>query len=146
MPSPALDAALADIDTVFNGFAGSHGSGCLLCHAPEKTAYLRTPYTHVPLDVLQRYLFEVHDHFDDHTSAMRRLVPQAARAVADGALGMIGYGAHGLTRLDWRSRPAEQAAAIDASSRPGGRTAPRRPSRHTTSTTSSTPASRSPGP
>jgi hypothetical protein len=95
MPSSALDAALADIDTVFNGFAGSHGSGCLLCHAPEKTAYLRTPYTHVPLDVLQRYLFEVHDHFDDHTFAMRRLVPQAARAVADGALGMIGYGAHG---------------------------------------------------
>jgi hypothetical protein len=86
-PSPALDAALADIDTVFNGFAGSHGSGCPLCHAPEKTTYLRAPYTHVPLDVLQRYLFEVHDHFDDRTSAMRRLVPQAARAVADDAPG-----------------------------------------------------------
>ncbi|WP_260326487.1 hypothetical protein [Streptomyces sp. TLI_185] len=45
---------------------------------------------------------------------MRRLLPQAARAVADGSLGVIGYGAHGLTRVDWRSWPAEQAAAVEA--------------------------------
>ncbi|MFF4358160.1 hypothetical protein [Streptomyces sp. NPDC001604] len=45
---------------------------------------------------------------------MRRLLPQAARAMADGSLDTIGYGAHGLSRLDWRSWPAEQAAAIEA--------------------------------
>ncbi|WP_246203397.1 hypothetical protein [Streptomyces tailanensis] len=59
MRSPALAAALADIDTVFNGFASPGETGCRLCHAPEETAYLRTPYTRVPPDVLDRYLYEV---------------------------------------------------------------------------------------
>jgi hypothetical protein len=114
MPSPALEAALADIDTVFDGFANPHETGCGYCHAPEETAYLRTPSVPVPTDVVGYYLFEVPDHFDDHATAMRRLLPPAARAMADGTLGSIGYGAHGLSRLDWRSWPAEQAAAIDA--------------------------------
>ncbi|MGW1748669.1 hypothetical protein ACWCRD_24275 [Streptomyces sp. NPDC002092] len=70
--------------------------------------------------MVQYYLFEVPDlpqrgtPIDDHAAAMRRLLPQAARATADGSLDAIGYGAHGLTRLDWRSWPAEQAAAIEA--------------------------------
>ncbi|MEU0004784.1 hypothetical protein ABZ079_10905 [Streptomyces sp. NPDC006314] len=114
MSSTALDAALADIDTVFNGFASPQETGCGYCHAPEETAYLRTPHVRVPTDVVQYYLFEVPDHFDDHAAAMRRLLPQAARAMAEGTLGAIGYGAHGLSRVDWRSWPAEQAAAIDA--------------------------------
>ncbi|MEU6260110.1 hypothetical protein [Streptomyces sp. NPDC047043] len=113
MFSPALDAALADIDTVFSGFASPDETGCGYCHAPEETAYLRTPHVHVPVDVVRYYLFEVADHFDDHAAAMRRLLPQAARAMADGTLGSIGYGAHGLSRVDWRSWPAEQAAAIE---------------------------------
>ncbi|MGW2720718.1 hypothetical protein [Streptomyces sp. NPDC001492] len=114
MSSAALDAALADIDTVFDGFASFDETGCSFCHAPEETAYLRTPHVRIPLDVVQYYLFEVSDHFDDHPAAMRRLLPQAARAMADGSLGTIGYGAHGLTRVDWRSWPADQAAAIEA--------------------------------
>lgn len=114
MASAALDAALADIDTVFNGFASPQETGCGFCHAPEETAFLRTPYTRVPLDVVRYYLFEVPDHFDDHPAAMRRLLPQAARAMAEGTLGTIGYGAHGLSRVDWRSWPPRQAAAIEA--------------------------------
>jgi len=114
MLSTALDAALADIDTVFNGFASPHETGCGFCHAPEETALLRTPYTRVPLDVVRYYLFEVPDHFDDHPAVMRRLLPQAARAMADGTLGSIGYGPHGLSRVDWRSWPPRQAAAIEA--------------------------------
>ncbi|NUQ98917.1 MAG: hypothetical protein HOY79_20935 [Streptomyces sp.] len=114
MFSAALDAALADIDTVFDGFASFDETGCGHCHVPEETAYLRTPNVRIPENVVQYYLFEVPDHFDDHAAAMRRLLPQAARAMADGSLDAIGYGAHGLTRLDWRSWPAEQAAAIEA--------------------------------
>ena len=114
MSSAALDAALADIDTVFNGFANPGETGCGYCHAPEETAYLRTPNVPIPVDVVRYYLFEVPDHFDDHPTAMRRLLPQAARAMADGSLRSIGYGPHGLTRADWRSWPAEQAAAIEA--------------------------------
>ncbi|MDO0916132.1 hypothetical protein QQM39_36490 [Streptomyces sp. DT2A-34] len=45
---------------------------------------------------------------------MRRLLPQGARAPADGTLGAIGFGAHGLSRVDRRSWPAEQVAAIEA--------------------------------
>lgn len=114
LSSAALATALADIDTVFNGFAGLDEVGCGFCHAPEETAYLRTPYVDVPVDVVQYYLFEVDGHFTDHAASMRRLLPQAARAMADGTLGAIGYGAHGWSRMDWRSWPAEQAAAIDA--------------------------------
>jgi len=113
MSSPALDAALADIDTVFNGFASPDETGCGFCHVPEETAYLRTPYTRVPLDVVQYYLFEVPNHFDDHPAAMRRLLPQAARAMAEGTLDAIGYGPHGLGRVGWRAWPTEQAAAIE---------------------------------
>ncbi|MFI9546174.1 hypothetical protein ACIHAR_19990 [Streptomyces sp. NPDC052016] len=112
MPSPALATALADIDTVFNGFASPRETPCPVCHVFEETAYLRTPYVRVPLDVVQYYLFEVPGHFDDHEAAMRRLLPQAARAMADGALDAIGYLGHGWSRVDWRSWPAEQAAAI----------------------------------
>ncbi|MEW1832013.1 hypothetical protein [Streptomyces sp. NPDC088196] len=114
MVSAALDAALADIDTVFSGFASPDETGCGSCHVPEETAYLRTPFTRVPLDVVQYYLFEVPDHFDDHPAAMRRLLPQGARAMAEGTLGSIGYGAQGLSRVDWRSWPAEQVTAIEA--------------------------------
>lgn len=114
MSSAALDTALADIDTVFRGFTSPTETGCGYCHAPEETAYLRTPDVQMPVDVVRYYLFEVPDHFDDHAAAMRRLLPQGARAMADGALGVIGYGAHGLSRVDWRSWPAEQAAAIEA--------------------------------
>jgi hypothetical protein len=113
MTSPALDAALADIETVFSGFASPGETGCGLCHAPEETAYLRTPHTRVPLDVVRYYLFEVPDHFDDHAAVMRRLLPQAARALAEGTLDAIGYGAPGLSRVDWRSWPTEQAAAVE---------------------------------
>ncbi len=67
----------------------------------------------VPTDVVQYYLYEVPDHFDDHATAMRRLLPQAARALAEGSLGAIGHGAIGLSRVDWRSWPAAQAAALD---------------------------------
>lgn len=120
MPSAALDAALADIDTVFDGFASFDETGCSYCHAPEETAYLRTPHVRIPLDVVQYYLFEVPDlpqrgtPIDDHAVAMRRLLPQAARAMADGSFGAIGYLGNGLSRVDWRSWPAERATAIEA--------------------------------
>lgn len=114
MTSPALDAALADIDTLFNGFASPHETGCGRCHLPEETAFLRTPYTHVPLDVVQMYVFEVAGHFDDHAAAMRRLLPQGARALADGRLEGVGWGTHGLSLVDWRSWPAEQVTAVEA--------------------------------
>ncbi|MEU1516547.1 hypothetical protein ABZ490_31145 [Streptomyces sp. NPDC005811] len=114
MPSTALAAALADIDTVFNGFASPHETGCALCHLPEETTYLRTPYTRVPPDVLRMYVFEGPGHFDDHAASMRRLLPQTAHAIADGTLDGIGWGVPGLARVAWRTWPAEQAAAIEA--------------------------------
>ncbi|MEU2287807.1 hypothetical protein ABZ614_38885 [Streptomyces sp. NPDC013178] len=113
MSSAALDTALAAVDTVFSGFTSPAETGCGYCHAPEETAYLRTPDVRMPVDVVQYYLFEVSDHFDDHAAVMRRLLPQGARAMADGTLGAIGYGAHGLSRVEWRSWPAEQVTAIE---------------------------------
>jgi hypothetical protein len=111
MFSPALDAALADIDTVFNGFASPTETGCERCFLPEETAYLRTPYTRVPADLLHRFVYKVPDHFEDHAAVMRRLMPQTARAMADGSLS-VGWWGHGLTRVDWRSWPTDQADAI----------------------------------
>ncbi|MDX3583660.1 hypothetical protein [Streptomyces europaeiscabiei] len=115
MFSAALEAALADIDTIFDGFSSPNETGCGRCHLPEETAYLRTPYTRVPPDVLERFLFEVRDHFDDHPAAMRRLLPQGARALADGTLAArVGWEPLGLSEVDWRRWPAEQAAAVEA--------------------------------
>jgi hypothetical protein len=113
MHSPALQAALADIDTLFNGFASPTEIGCERCFHPDETAYLRTPYTRVPGALLERFVFKTPGHFEDHAAVMRRLLPQTARAMADGSLD-VGRWGHGLTRLDWRSWPAEQADAIHA--------------------------------
>lgn len=114
MTSPALAAALADIDTVFNGFASPTETGCERCYGPEETAYLRTPYTRVPADLVRRFVFESPDHFEDHAAVMRRLLPQTAHAMADGGLDGIGWGRHGLSRVDWRAWPAQQAGAVEA--------------------------------
>ncbi|MCL8012312.1 hypothetical protein [Streptomyces sp. AS02] len=114
MSSPSLDTALADIDTVFNGFASPTETGCERCFLPEETAYLRTPYTRVPADLVGRFVFKVPGHFQDHAAVMRRLLPQAAHAMAEGTLDRIGWGHHGWSRVDWRAWPAEQAAAVEA--------------------------------
>lgn len=114
MPSAALDAALADVETVFNGFASPGETGCERCFGPEETAYLRTPYRRVPDELLARFVFKDPRHFDDHAAVLRRLLPQTARAMADGTLDGIGWGWHGLARADWRAWPAEQAAAVEA--------------------------------
>ncbi|GHI08880.1 hypothetical protein AQI88_11580 [Streptomyces cellostaticus] len=115
MPTPALAAALADIGTVFNGFASPAETGCERCFAPEETAFLRTPYTRLPTGLLRRFVYKVPDHFEDHAAVMRRLLPQCAQAMADGSLGGIGYhGYHGLSRVDWRSWPTEQASAVES--------------------------------
>ncbi|MFE2888202.1 hypothetical protein [Streptomyces sp. NPDC059272] len=112
--SPALTAALADIDTVFNGFASPGETGCDRCFGPEETAFLRTPYTRVPGELVGRFVFKDPAHFADHAAVLRRLLPQTARAMAEGELDGIGWGAHGLSRADWRSWPADQGAAIEA--------------------------------
>jgi hypothetical protein len=114
MRTPALDAALADIGTIFNGFSSPHETGCELCFGPEETAYLRTPYTRVPLELVGRFVFKHPLHFEDHAAVMRRLLPQCARAMADGSLDGVGWWHHGLSRVDWRSWPRKQAAAVEA--------------------------------
>ncbi|MEU8846850.1 hypothetical protein AB0C70_11575 [Streptomyces sp. NPDC048564] len=108
----SLSPALADIDTVFNGFASPTETGCGRCFDPEETAYLRTPYTRVPADLLRRFVHKSPDHFEDHAAVMRRLLPQCARAMADGSLDVLWWG-HGLSRVDWRSWPTAQADALD---------------------------------
>jgi hypothetical protein len=114
MTSKALDVALADIDTVFNGFASFTETGCERCYLPEETAYLRTPDTRVPPDLVRRFVFESPGHFEDHAAVMHRLLPQTAHAMADGSLDGVGWGAHGLSRVDWLAWPPEQAAAVEA--------------------------------
>ncbi|MDX3783295.1 hypothetical protein [Streptomyces europaeiscabiei] len=69
----------------------------------------------MPQDVLERYLVEVRDHFDDHPAALRRLLPQGARALADGTPAVRGgWEPLGLSEVDRRRWPAEQAAAVEA--------------------------------
>ncbi|MFR9792043.1 hypothetical protein ACL07V_25840 [Streptomyces sp. MB22_4] len=114
MPTPALIRALADIDTVFGGWTSPAETGCERCFAPEDTAWLRTPRARLPLDLLRRFVHKAPDHFADHAAVMRRLLPQCAHAMADGTLGDVGWAPHGLSRVDWRSWPAEQAAAVEA--------------------------------
>ncbi|WP_327730452.1 hypothetical protein OG250_35390 [Streptomyces sp. NBC_00487] len=113
MCSPALDAALADIDHVFAGFASPTETGCDRCFSPEAVALLRVPHVPLPRDELHTFVHKVRDHYEDHDAVMRRLLPQTARAMADGGFD-IGSGRHGLSRTDWRTWPAEQAAAIEA--------------------------------
>ncbi|MER7568199.1 hypothetical protein ABTZ93_35355 [Streptomyces sp. NPDC097941] len=59
-------------------------------------------------------VFEGPGHFEDHAAVMRRLLPQTAHAMADGSLRGIGWSEHGLSRVDWRAWPPQQAAAVEA--------------------------------
>jgi hypothetical protein len=113
MRATALAAALADIDTVFDGFASPGETACSVCDLPEEVAYLRTPYVRIPVDVVRQYTFQVSGHFDDQNAAMRRLLPQGARALVAGEMGPLGLGFHGLAVVDWRAWPAEQSAAVE---------------------------------
>ncbi|MGW0423657.1 hypothetical protein [Streptomyces sp. NPDC003015] len=114
MHSTALETALADIDTVFNGFASPGETVCSVCDIPEEVAYLRTPYVRMPVDVVRQYTFQVSGHFDDQAATMRRLLPQGARALVLGQMEPLGLGYHGLAVVDWRNWPAEQSAAVEA--------------------------------
>ncbi|MEU0027616.1 hypothetical protein [Streptomyces sp. NPDC006335] len=114
MHATALETALADIDTVFNGFASPGETACSVCDLPEEVAYLRTPYVRIPVDVVRQYTFQVSNHFDDQDAAMRRLLPQGARALVAGEMEPLGLGFHGLAVVDWRAWPAEQSAAVEA--------------------------------
>jgi hypothetical protein len=111
--STALAAALADMDTVFNGFAGPDGTGRERCFRPEETAYPRTSYTRAPLDVLRRFFFEAPGHFDDHAAVVRRPLPQTAHALVDGAPEGVGWAVPGLARVAWRAWPPRQAATVE---------------------------------
>jgi hypothetical protein len=111
-PSAALIAALAEIDAVFDGCTSPHEAGCTFCHLPCEIALLRTPRTQLPDGLLFSFMHKEPGHFTDHDAVLRRLLPQAARAMVDGSMPTM-YG-HGLTRTKWRAWPREQAAAIDA--------------------------------
>ncbi|MER8030373.1 hypothetical protein ABTZ78_15585 [Streptomyces bauhiniae] len=114
MHSPELTAALAEIDAAFNGEASRAESGCARrCCTAEDAAYLRTPHTRVPAELLNRFLYKSPQHFADHGAAMRRLMPQAAHALADGTLEDAGWGPLGLSRADWQSWPHRQARAVE---------------------------------
>ncbi|WP_405887593.1 hypothetical protein OG762_08960 [Streptomyces sp. NBC_01136] len=122
MTSTALDAALADIDTVFNGFASPNEVGCGRCHLPEEIAFLRTPYTRVPPDVLRMFVFEVPGHFDDHAALMRRLLPQGARP----RCGQRPKGARGTARSATDSpRPTTHPQLPYPAAHPSGALTPR---------------------
>ncbi|MFJ6845775.1 hypothetical protein ACIQRE_24260 [Streptomyces griseoluteus] len=114
MRSPDLTAALGEVDVAFNGETSPAESGCARhCCTAEDAAYLRTPDSRVPAELLNRFLHKGAHHFTDHEAAMRRLLPQCARAMADGTLEDDGYAPHGLTQADWRSWPDRQARAVE---------------------------------
>ncbi|MGW1131806.1 hypothetical protein [Streptomyces griseoluteus] len=114
MRTRELAAALAEIDVVFNGETIPAESGCArYCCTAEDATYLRTPNSRVPAKLLNRFLHKGAHHFTDHEAAMRRLLPQCARAMADGTLKDDGYAPHGLVQADWRSWPATQARAVE---------------------------------
>ncbi|MER6613170.1 hypothetical protein [Streptomyces xantholiticus] len=113
MASPALDAAVDRIRTVFAGMTSPAETGCGMCHLPSETALLRTPGAQLPDDVLRMFAHEVPSHFDDHRAVMRRILPQLAEQLADGRFaGLDAYDLTGLGRSGWQSWPGEQAGAV----------------------------------
>ncbi|MYS16044.1 hypothetical protein [Streptomyces sp. SID4982] len=115
MRTPELTAALAEIDLAFNGETSPGESGCdRYCCPAEEAAHLRTPGSRVPSELLSRFLYKGAHHFTDHDAAMRRLLPQSARAMSDGTLEDDGFAPHGLSQVDWRSWSGPQARAVEA--------------------------------
>ncbi|MFE0346371.1 hypothetical protein [Streptomyces griseoluteus] len=114
MRTPELTAALAEIDVVFNGEVSPAEFGCArYCCPAEDAAYLRTPDSRVPTELVSRFLYKGSHHFTDHEAAMRRLLPQCAHAMADGTLEDAGFAPHGLSQADWRSWPGPQPRAVE---------------------------------
>lgn len=112
MPSPALDAAVARVRSVFAGMAGPDEEGCDRCHISGETALLRTPDVPLPADMVSYYMFEAPNHFADHAAAIRRLLPDFAGHLVAGRIEPAYYQMSGLARARWQNWPDDQRAAV----------------------------------
>lgn len=83
--SPALRAALADVERTFAGRVYPHDDLCGMCYGDEGVPELAVPDLELPTEALNRLSMESIDHLSDYPAMVRRILPQLARGMADGS-------------------------------------------------------------
>ncbi|MFE7397466.1 hypothetical protein [Streptomyces sp. NPDC057557] len=117
-PHPArirLDAALDGLAVTFRGMTAHPDEHNCECHwgSAQELAQLKVPDKELDPDLLQR-TWRAPD-WSDHSSVLRRILPQFARALVGGHIDPFDgtdEAGRSFARGHWQQWPAEQAAAV----------------------------------
>ncbi|WP_182881846.1 hypothetical protein [Microbispora sp. H10949] len=110
-----LDAALNCMAVTFHGMTAHPDEHNCECHwgSAEELAQLKLPDAELDLDLLRR-TWQATD-WNDHSSVLRRILPQLSRTLVSGLVeplfGMEEVG-RAFARGQWQHWPAEQAASV----------------------------------
>ncbi|MFD4991371.1 hypothetical protein ACFWH7_08920 [Cellulosimicrobium cellulans] len=108
----ALVAATERVAQVFrDASAATDESGCGRCFSETELLLLRTPGVAVPRELAVRVAGKDPFHWDDQPAMIRRVLPAAVRALADGASEPY-LTARGLAAAGWSTWPAPQSSSI----------------------------------
>ncbi|MEU6933642.1 hypothetical protein AB0A05_31280 [Streptomyces sp. NPDC046374] len=111
-----LDRALDGLAVTFRGATARADEAKCDCHwgTPEELAQLKVPDTELTPDLLWRTADT--PFWADHGAVLRRILPQLARALVDGAVeptfGLAEVGEYAFARGKWRQWPARQSTAV----------------------------------
>ena len=110
--TPDLETALAEIDRVFAGSTCDADNVCSHCYSNEARSPLALPGAPIDPEVLASWTYKSPFMVDDHAALVRRILPQMARGMADGAVHVFWAAQHALVRGDWRDWPRWQKDPI----------------------------------
>ncbi|WP_051942860.1 hypothetical protein [Streptacidiphilus rugosus] len=107
-----MERAIARVAEAFAGMtAHPDEAGCGRCYSAEEIALLRTAHVALPADLVCMVAEEVPGHWDDHPSVIRRVLPQVAVLLAQGATSPD-LMARGLAAARWTQWPDQQVQAL----------------------------------
>ncbi|KON72316.1 hypothetical protein M768_15200 [Cellulosimicrobium cellulans F16] len=113
--SAADDALVAATERVAGLFgdapAAADETGCGRCFSEAELLLLRTPGVAVPRELAVRAAGKDPSHWDDQPAMIRRVLPTAVRALADGESEPYLI-ARGLAAAGWSTWPAPQSSSI----------------------------------
>ncbi|MBN0039595.1 hypothetical protein JN535_05315 [Cellulosimicrobium cellulans] len=110
----ALAAATERVEQVFrDASAATDEDGCGRCFSEAELLLLRTPGVAVPRELAVRAAGKDPFHWDDQPAMIRRVLPTAVRALADGEPEPYLI-ARGLAAAGWSTWPAPQSSSIRA--------------------------------
>jgi hypothetical protein len=110
--TPRLQRALDDVDRLFGAFTCAADNPCTHCYGDDGVPELEVSGAQIDPVTLGSLAYESLGILQDHEAMVRRILPQLARAMADGTVHTFWADQHCLARFDWRGWPAPQPEVV----------------------------------